>query len=67
MLKGGALFWAVIHPSDQEAAKPQWLLTERGQGGNRQEFLKKIKLKTRGFESYGHGYNLKVSNSKIKA
>lgn len=50
MLKGGALFWAVIHPSDQEAAKPQWLPTERGQGGNRQEFFKKIKWKTRGFE-----------------
>lgn len=49
VLKGGALFWAVIHHTDQEAAKPQWLLTERGQGGNKQEFFLKIKPKTRGF------------------
>jgi len=40
----------VIHPSDQEAAKPQWLFTKRGHTEQTKEFEKlKAKKKMRFF------------------
>lgn len=50
----------VIHPRDQEAAKPQWLLTERGHRSNQRGIFKKQS------QSKGVLDNMAVETTKSK-